>query len=105
MRARRAEARVLDHFLARGCALLYHGKKIFGVEVDMILVDGDCNIIFVEVKIVGHPGFAPHRLSGAQRRRLSHAKMFFESAFGLPVEVRLALVERVGNAVGDFAIL
>jgi len=105
MRARRAEARVLEHFLKQGCAFLYHDKKVFGVEVDLIFVDRDGNIIFVEVKIVGNAGFVPHRLSRGQRERLAHAKMFFESVFGLPVEVRLALVERVGNAITDFAIL
>lgn len=103
--ALRAEARALQVFLDQGYTLLYHRKKIFGVEVDLILWSPEGHVLFLEVKTLGRFGLVNSRLSKKQQGRLNSAKMFFESVYGLPVEVRLAFVDATNGDVTDMVIL
>lgn len=85
--------------------LLFHRKIIFGVEIDFILFSPDAHITFLEVKTMGAQGLWVGRLSRPQERRLRSAKMFFESVYQIPVEVRLAFVEAKTSEVTEFVIL
>ncbi len=104
-RARRAEYLAAQYFLEQGFTLLYQNKKITGVEIDLIFLDQKCNVIFVEVKTLSQRGIQLGRLTKSQSERLFTAKLFFESVYGLPVEVRLAFVEIINEDVEDLVIL
>jgi len=104
-RARQAEIRALEYFLKQNLYFLYHNKKVSGVEIDLIFLDQKGNIIFIEVKSLSQRGLVEGRLYKKQEERLLKAKLFFESIYSLPVEVRLALVTREPSEVVDFPIL
>lgn len=63
-----AEQKVCDHFLELGYRVLFHRKKIFGVEFDLILAKQDLTI-YVEVKSVHSPDFYLQRWPRRQKQR------------------------------------
>lgn len=63
-----AEQKVCEHFLELGYRVLYHRKKIFGVEFDLILSKRDV-VIYVEVKSVHSPDFYLKRWPLRQKQR------------------------------------
>lgn len=63
-----AEQKVCEHFLDQGYRLLYHRKKIFGVEFDLVLEKQGLKV-YVEVKSVHSPDFYLQRWPTRQKRR------------------------------------
>jgi Holliday junction resolvase-like predicted endonuclease len=100
-RALNSEIRALIYFLDKNHRLLYHRKKVFGVEIDFVLHDED-SIQFVEVKTYTSLAMAGHRLGQKQKSRLLHAKTFFESTYGIPTQVFLILVK--GQDIDEFVV-
>jgi Holliday junction resolvase-like predicted endonuclease len=105
LRARRSEKRVAEYFLKQKHLLLFHNKKIAGVEIDLVFWDRSGNIIFVEVKSLSRRGLMPYRLTKAQTDRLYKAKTFFESIYQFSVEVRLVMVNTAQEELIDLVIL
>jgi Holliday junction resolvase-like predicted endonuclease len=67
-RGNHAEQKVCDHFLKLGYRVLYHRKKIFGVEFDLILAKQDL-VVYVEVKSVHSSDFYLKRWPQRQKQR------------------------------------
>lgn len=67
-RGKQAEEIVKNYFVRRNYRILYHQKRIFGVEFDWIL-QGREGIIYVEVKSVRSPEFYLNRWPLNQKRR------------------------------------
>lgn len=63
-----AEERVHDYFLKRHCRVLYHRKKIFGVEYDWVFESSE-GLIYVEVKSVKSAEFYLKRWPWKQKQR------------------------------------
>jgi Holliday junction resolvase-like predicted endonuclease len=88
-----SEVLALQFFLKQKHKLLFHRKKLFGIEVDLVLHDEDGIIQFVEVKTYTDANLIPFRVTSKQKNRLMTAKTFFENRFGLPTQIILAAVK------------
>lgn len=65
-----AEQLVCDYFCARAHRVLFHQKKIFGVEFDWIFV-GPRGLVYVEVKSVKSTDFYLQRWPLRQKQRFT----------------------------------
>lgn len=92
-----AEQKVCEHFLERGYRILYHRKKIFGVEFDLILWRSGVTV-YVEVKSVHSPDFYLQRWPVRQKQRFlrvaavlseQQKSQFFLALLGHDDKVRL----------------
>lgn len=86
------EVRVLEYFLKHNFSLLYHRKKLFGVEVDLIFTNHTGAILLVEVKSNRSGWSLTERLSKNQIDRLCRVRLKLQDFLRAGVQAHVVLV-------------
>lgn len=103
----RAETLALTHLAAQGLTLVERnyrvarGPRARGGEVDLVLLDGDGTLVFVEVRARRDTAFggAAASIGAAKRRRLVFAAQCFLRRYASPPPCRFDVVAIDGDRV------
>ncbi len=71
-RGERSEQFVIQYLQEKSWHLLFHRKKFFQIEVDLVFARAD-QILILEVKTLSSIDFLEHRINSKQKRRLEFA--------------------------------
>lgn len=98
---REAEARVAEHYLARGYVVVARNLRVGRLELDLVLRRGSlfvvCEVKHRSTADFGHPAFAVDRF---KRDRMRRATARWLERLGEPAVVRFDVVTIVGTPDG-----